>query len=566
MSSLAKALSVAILMGTAGQAAAVDNGGPIDRALVAIKANPVATRYSTSDDFATRGVTVDRNGTEHVRFARTYKGLPVIGGDLVVHSRAGTFKAASLMQAKPLTLSTTPTITSDQAITSAGAQFGTGFDSIPTARLVVYARKATPALAYDVLYTGKAKDGTPIRMHYYVNAANGAVISKENAVQTGTLPGTGYGTGNPPADPNATPAIGTGRSLFAGVVTIDAQWNLTRRLYELKDPTRGGTNITDMGDGFRGSGGLLGIGTQVVDGDNKWGNGATTDRVSAAVDAAYGFAKTWDFYKGKFGRLGIAGDGKGATGAVHYQIKYSNAFWNNDCFCMAFGDGDGVKIKPLVAIDIMGHEMTHGVTFATAGLAYVGESGGLNEASSDIMGTMVEHFANNAAQPPNYLIGEAIYLPVAGNPPALRSMFKPMLDGISDDCYPDGSDPKYLEFFSSTGTYAGGGKDVHYTSGVANHFFYLLAEGAVVPAGWGAGTQYDITPDKLVCNGNVALAGIGREAATQIWYRALTVYMTSSTNYANARVATMNAAGDLYGSGSAQQLGVAAAWDAVNVH
>ena len=163
MSSLAKALSVAILMGTAGQAAAVDNGGPIDRALTAIRANPVATRWSSYDAFATRGVTIDRNGTEHVRFARTYKGLPVIGGDLVVHSRAGAFKGASLMQAAPLNLSTTPTITSQQAITNAGAQFGTGFDSIPTARLAVFARK-TPTLAYDVLYTGKAKDGTPVRM------------------------------------------------------------------------------------------------------------------------------------------------------------------------------------------------------------------------------------------------------------------------------------------------------------------------------------------------------------------------------------------------------------------
>ncbi|UHQ19092.1 M4 family metallopeptidase [Lysobacter sp. KIS68-7] len=565
MSSLAKALSVAILMGTAGQAAAVDNGGPIDRALSAIRANPVATRWSTYDGFATRGVTIDRNGTEHVRFARSYKGLPVIGGDLVVHSRAGTFKSASLMQAAPLNLATTPTITADKAITNAGAQFGTSFDSVPSARLVVFARK-TPTLAYDVLYTGSAKDGTPIRMHYYVNATSGAIITKEDAVQTGTPPGTGYGTGNPPADPVLTPAIGTGRSLYAGVVPIDTAWNATRRYYEMKDPTRGNTNITDMGNGFRGGGGLLGLGTLMVDGDNKWGSGANTDRASAAVDAAYGFAKTWDFYKNEFGRLGIAGDGKGATGAVHYLTSYNNAFWSNDCFCMAFGDGDGKKTRAFVAIDVMGHEMTHGVTAATAGLIYQGESGGLNEATSDILGTMVEHFANNPSQPPNYLIGEALFLPVAGNPPALRYMFKPSIDTISDDCFPDGSDPTYLEFFTGTGTYAGGGKDPHYTSGVANHFFYLLAEGAVVPTGFGAGSQWNLTPNDLVCNGNVSLAGVGREAATQIWYRALTVYMTSATTYANARAATMSAAADLYGVGSAQQNAVAATWDAVRVH
>jgi len=560
MSSLAKAISVAILMGAAGQAAAVDTSGAVDRALAAIRMNPKPTRLSASDNFAVRGVTVDRNGTEHVRFARTYKGLPVIGGDLVVHSKAGAFRSASLTQAAPLTLSTVPTITGDQAITLAGAKFGTQFEAIPTARLAVYARRATPILTYDVLYVGKAKDGTPVRMHYYVNAANGNVVGQENAVQTGTLPGDRYGTGNPPAPPVVTPATGTGRSLMAGTVPVYTQWNADRRFFEMKDPTRGGTYITDLGNQWKGNG------TLVIDGDNKWGNGALTDRNSTAVDAAYGFAKTWDFYKNMFGRLGIAGDGVGAFGAVHYLTGYVNAFWSNDCFCMAFGDGDGgAHTRPLVAIDIMGHEMSHGVTWATAGLIYDKESGGLNEATSDILGTMVEYYANNPVQTPNYLIGEAIY---TDGTPALRSMFKPSLDGISDDCYPDGSDPAYLEFFSGTGQYGapGAGKDMHYTSGVANHFYYLLAEGAVVPDGWGAGTKWDISPDELVCNGNTALAGIGREAAQQIWYRALTVYMTSNTNYAAARVATMNAAGDLYGVGSANQNAVAAAWDAVNVH
>jgi Zn-dependent metalloprotease len=549
MSSLAKALSVAILMGTAGTAAAIDVR-PIDRALSAIRANPTATRLSTSDAFTARGVTVDRDGTEHVRLARTYKGLPVIGGDLVVHSRAGIFKSASLTQAKPLSLSVTPTITQDQAITQAGMQFGTAFDAVPTARLSVYVRNATPALAYDVLYVGKAKDGTPMRMHYYVNAANGAIIGKQNAVKTGTLPGDRYGTGNPPTTPNVTASTGSGRSLMAGTVPVYGRYNLDRRMFELKDPTRGNTYITDIGNGFHGNG------TLVVDGDNRWGNGTTTDRVSTAVDAAYGFAKTWDFYKEKFGRLGIRGDGVGAFGAVHYLQKYNNAFWSDDCFCMAFGDGDGVNLKPLVAIDIMGHEVSHGVTFATADLIYAGESGGLNEATSDILGTLVEHYVNNPVQKPNYMIGEAIFLPAAGQP-ALRSMYKPSLDGISDDCFPDGSDPAYLTFFKTQ-------KDPHFTSGVANHFFYLLAEGAVVPtSGW---VPEGLTANDLVCNANTSLAGIGREDAGQIWYRALTVYMTSNTDYAGARAATLSAAGDLYGVGSPQEVAVAAAWDAVNVH
>jgi Zn-dependent metalloprotease len=125
-------------------------------------------------------------------------------------------------------------------------------------------------------------------------------------------------------------------------------------------------------------------------------------------------------------------------------------------------------------------------------------------------------------------------------------MFKPSLDGASPDCY------------SSTL----GNLDVHYSSGVANHFFYLLAEGAVVPAGF---AQFGLTPASLVCNGNTAITGIGREAASKIWYRALTVYMTSNTNYAGARAATLSAAADLYGAGSTQAIAVAAAWSAVKV-
>lgn len=288
-----------------------------------------------------------------------------------------------------------------------------------------------------------------------------------------------------------------------------------------------------------------------MDTDNKWGNGTQQDRASAAVDAAYGFAQTWDFYKNKLGRVGIKGDGVGAFGAVHYANKYNNAFWNNDCFCMSFGDGDGVNLKPLVAVDIMGHEVSHGVTHATADLIYSGESGGLNEATSDIFGTGVEFYTNNALQPPNWFIGDTIFV-TPGPGKYIRSMFKPSMDGISFDCW-----------VPSRGSNSFGAHDPHFTSGVANHFFYLLVNGAVVPTG--PLVPANLGPSDLVCNGNVGLAGIGMDASLQIWYRALSVYMTSGTTYAQARVATMNAAGDLYGVGSTQQNAVAAAWDAVSV-
>jgi Zn-dependent metalloprotease len=553
MSSLARALSVAILFGAAGQAAAADTATVASRALGVIRNNPVPTRLSANDAFTTRDVIVDRDGTEHVRFNRTYKGLPVIGGDLVVHSKAGVLKRTSITQASALNLSTTPVVTAAAAIATAGKAWAMPYDVSPTSRLVVHARTAAPKLAHDVLYVGSAKDGTPVRMHFYVDAVSGAIIEKTNAIKTGTLPGTGYPTGNTPPPADVIPSVGPGYSLFAGNVTLNTQFNNTRRIYELKDPTRGNTSITDMGNGYRT------FGTLVVDGDNRWGNGQLSDRVSTGVDAAYGFAKTWDFYKTAFARNGIRNDGVGAFGAVHYRINYQNAFWNDDCFCMSFGDGNGTTVRPLVSIDIVGHEVSHGVTASTADLIYLGESGGLNEATSDIFGAMIEFYANNAKQPPNYVIGEQIFTTPSWDK-FVRTMFKPHLDGISPDCYPSATTP-------SNGITLGNFKamDVHYSSGVANHFFYLLAEGAVVPADYAAGTPANLGPSDLVCNGNVGLAGIGRDKASQIWYRALTVYFTSSTDYAAARVATTAAAGDLYGVGSPEQLAVTATWAAVSM-
>ena len=117
------------------------------------------------------------------------------------------------------------------------------------------------------------------------------------------------------------------------------------------------------------------------------------------------------------------------------------------------------------------------------------------------------------------------------------------------------SDGSSLNCWSSTA----GNSDVHYSSGIGNHFFYLLAEGS------GAKTINGVSYNSPTCNGST-VTGIGRDAAAKIWYRALTVYFTSSTTYAQARTATLKAATDLYGAGSTQYNGVAAAWSAVSVN
>ena len=208
---------------------------------------------------------------------------------------------------------------------------------------------------------------------------------------------------------------------------------------------------------------------------------------------------------------------------------------------MTYGDGDGTTLRPLVALDVAGHEMTHGVTSRTANLTYSGESGGLNEATSDIFGTMVEFYAANSSDAGDYLIGEKIM--VGGG--ALRYMYKPSLDGSSSDCWYSGV----------------GNLDVHFSSGVANHFFFLLAEGTNSPYGT---SPTCVAGNTRVATGSGTLRGIGREAAAKIWYRALTTKMTSSTNYAGARAATIAAAQELAGTlGADYSAQVAAAWSAV---
>jgi Zn-dependent metalloprotease len=480
-------------------------------------------------------VQIDDDGTEHVRFKRTYKGdLPVIGGDFVLHSRNGKVLGASQSLPTSKRPSTSPSYSSKKAIAKAIDEFGMAYSEAPNSRLVLYALTGTPRLAHEVVLRGVRADQTPTEMHYFVDARNGKLLDQWDEVQTARPGRDGGGCASPVA------AEGTGHSLTQGTVEIATVE--CAKGYQMMDLSRGGGYTTNMG--MR----QAGMGSIFTDADNDWGNGGLTSSATVAVDAHYGVSATWDYFLEKHGRHGIANDGLGAVSRVHYGRNYANAFWRDSCFCMTFGDGDnGVSILPLVALDVAAHEMSHGVTSRTAGLVYSGESGGLNEATSDIFGTLVEFYVGDDENPGDYLLAENIYPNNPGDI-ALRYMFKPSLDGLSPDCYvPD------------LGSY-----DVHYSSGVANHFFYLLAEGAAVPDGFGE-DGLGLTPGDLVCNGNTALEGIGRDAAGAIWYRALTVYMTSGTDYAAARGATLQAAEDLFGAGSDEQNAVAAAWDAVSV-
>ncbi|MEU6098677.1 M4 family metallopeptidase [Streptomyces sp. NPDC047079] len=514
----------------AGAADRPSRATAIDHATAALVRQASRLGLTAAEGTSVRDVVVDADGSQHVRYDRTYRHLPVLGGDFVVHlAPNGSYRGADRATRRTVSLSTvTPSVKAPKAADLAAAALraanaGELLKNV-TAKphLVVDALHGAPRLAWRTDAAGKDSLGNPVARTVLTDARTGRQIDAWDTIET---------------------ASGDGKSLYGGTVALET--TQSGSTYQLKDPTRGDTytgdaaNKTDLC--------FLGIcfsrapATLFTDADNHWGTGTTSDRSSAAVDAQYGTDVTWDYYKNVHGRSGIAGDGKGSYNRVHYGNSYNNAFWDDSCFCMTYGDGDGTTFGPLVALDVAGHEMSHGVTSKTAALTYSGESGGLNEATSDIFGTLVEWYANNPSDAGDYLIGEKIVRSGFGKP-ALRYMDQPSKDGNSADCWS-----------SSVGNL-----DVHYSSGVANHFAYLLAEGS------GAKTVGGVSYDSPTCDGST-VTGIGRDKLGKIWYRALTVYMTSSTNYAGARTATLNAAKDLYGAGSTEYNAVAAAWSAVKV-
>ncbi|WP_086871604.1 M4 family metallopeptidase [Streptomyces viridochromogenes] len=459
-----------------------------------------------------KDVVRDADGTTHTRYERTYAGLPVLGGDLVVHDKSGRTTVTKASKATLALSSLTPKITTSGAAAKAlGASEKADVKSPETERaprLVVWAGSGKPVLAWETVVEGVQKDGTPSELQVVTDAATGKQLLSAEKVHTGS---------------------GTGQ--FVGEVEIGT--TASGSTYQLVDPDRANQKTYDLNQGTSGTGTLF------TDDNDVWGNGQPSDRQTAGVDVAFGAAATWDYYKDSYGRNGIRNDGVAAYSRAHYGNNYVNAFWQDSCFCMTYGDGAGNN-HPLTALDVAAHEMSHGVTAATAGLVYSGESGGLNEATSDIFAAAVEFHENLPADPGDYFVGEKIDINGDGTP--LRYMDKPSKDGASKDNW------------SSTL----GGIDVHYSSGPANHFFYLLSEGS------GPKTVNGVDYDSPTYDGQ-SVTGIGIENAAAIWYRALTTYMTSTTNYAGARTATLSAAADLFGAYSPTYLAVADAWAGINV-
>lgn len=502
-------LIAALLMATTGPAfdaqAALSDQAVIRLSYDALQAR--ASSYglkSARDEFRPRMVTRDALGRIHVRMDQYYRGMPVFGEQVITHfDGQGRFLRATGSFVKPYAVNTVPLLNAQRALDLALADFGQEVSHAPEVELsVVRLDEGGVYLAYRVELTDIESD-MPKAHTYFVNARTGLFEWDFSSLETEA-------------------AQGVGHSLYSGDVTIDTDKGLAN--YTMLDNVRGKAQTTDMKNGTSGNG------VDFTDDDNDWGNGTKLDRATAAVDAHFGAALTWDFYSENFGRKGIDNKGTGALSRVHYSSNYVNAFWSDSCYCMTYGDGDGSTASALVSLDVAAHEMTHGVTSATAGLIYSNQPGGLNESMSDIFGTAVEFFAatKGVSTVADYDIGEDIWTPnKAGD--ALRYMDVPSDDGRSIDHarqYKRGMDP-------------------HYSSGVANNVFYLLSNGGTNPVS------------------KTTVAPIGIETAQTVFYYALVTYMRPRTDYAGAAQACYDAALDNFDQATADA--VRAGWAAAGV-
>ncbi len=470
---------------------------------------------STDDDLVKVKTVRDKLGFSHQKFQQYFKGVKVEFGTYKVHAKNGIIRSMSgeLFSAGKLNIS--PSISKQSAFNKVLSHVGAkkymwqnpqeatfmGYNK-PQGELVILpvikGVTETSRLAYKFDIYAKA----PLyRADVYIDAHTGKILFENNKIHL--------------AD---TPATGT--SLYNGTVSFTADsFNGSYRLRQTTDGN--GIQTFDMKNG-----------TSYTNASEVTSNSTSFTNSATAVQAHWGAEKTHKYYLQTHNRNSFDNNGGIIKSYVSYSTNYVNAYWNGSV--MTYGDGDGVTYGPLVSLDIVGHEITHGVTERSANLVYSNESGALNESFSDIFGESIEAFAQASN---DWLMGEQIG--VGGSGGALRSMSNPNAFGDPDT---------YQGTNWATGTADNGG--VHTNSGVQNFWYYILSVGK-------SGTND---------NGNAyTVNGIGMTKASKIAYRNLTVYLSANSTYTDARTGAIQAAVDLYGAGSAEEIATTNAWYAVGV-
>jgi thermolysin len=473
-------------------------------------------------------------GRRHTRFRQMVDGVPVYGADVSrqTDERGLTISIFGTVY-DAVEIDTTPALSSERVRALVAERTGVELGASREPRLTILPRDNG---AFTLVYTARVATAEDVTL-YFIDARTGAIVAQRSDAQRQIASvGTGFGVLGERKKISASSQggtfVGSDRLRPPVIETYDMRGNLNRLL-----------NILN---GFT----LPAASDFASDSDNEWTDGANVD---AHVYAGY----TYDYYFKRFGRRGLDNANIRIRSFTHPVDRaeatrvsddvlftfYLNAFYAGDGI-MVYGEGlppnltlDGQRWNYLAgSLDVVAHELTHGVTDYSSGLIYENESGALNEAFSDVMATSVVFFyqqPGSAAGPADYTIGNDVI-----TPGGIRSLRDPLSLG-----FPDHFRIRY------TGGEDNGG--VHINSGIASHAFYLAIEG---------GTNR---------TSGLSVQGVGaanREQIEKVFYRAFTQLLPANARFTTARAATLQAAQDLYSGNALIATALAQAWTAVGVN
>lgn len=460
----------------------------------------------------------DQLGMTHVRFNQSVNGVTIEGAEVVVHfNKNNEIVSVNGRTNQTITadsVDTNASLSSDEALSAAMTSVNAPEELTyePTSELVVLPFEGKNYTAYKVNVNFMGEE--PGNWFVFVDAKTGEVIDKYNGLMHAdeqTQKGAGKGV------------HGEHRELHISQVK-EPNAGTKFALADYSHENLGGIVTYDAKNDYSSSNDSVHLGNSAA---------FISDYDRAAVDAHYNSEKVYNYFLNEHGRNSLDGNGMAIISKVHFGNGYNNASWNGRW--MTYGDGDGKFMISLSAgLDVAAHEMTHGVISHSANLVYRNQSGALNESFADVFGALVDDS--------DWEMGEDIMAPEAkaNGSTVLRSLSNPNGVIVSNEqrraystnggVYPDHMD----EFYHMPTSVDGGG--VHVNSSITNHAAYLIAQ------------------------------DLGREKLGKIYYRALTVYLTSNSDFSDARQAIVQSAIDLYGEGSEEVAVVQSGFDAVGIY
>ncbi|MEH7126547.1 M4 family metallopeptidase [Bacillus sp. JJ1532] len=487
-------------------------------ALNYLKKNEAKTGIKNPDkNLKVKGVQKDELGMTHVRFQQSVNEVNIEGSELIVHfnenNEVVSVNGRIYQNIADDEVSTTAAYSSDAAtkvaLSSVNAPEELSYE--PTTDLVIYPFEGENYTAYKVNVNFMGDE--PGNWFVFVDTNTGKVIDKYNGLMHANEMKTqkGFGLG----------VHGNHREIH---------------ISQVREPGSG----TKFALADYAHENLEGIFTYDAKNDNSSsndtlyvGNSAAfiDDYDRAAVDAHYNSEKVYEYFLNEHGRNSLDGKGMAIISRVHYGNNYNNASWNGRW--MTYGDGDGEFFISLSAgLDVAAHEMTHGVITHSANLVYRHQPGALNESFADIFGALVDD--------DDWEIGEDIMAPAAkaDGVTRLRSLSDPNSVVVSNPqraAYGSGVYPAHMDEYYHMPTNVDNG-GVHVNSSIPNHAAYLIGQ------------------------------DIGKKKLGQIYYRALTVYLTPNSEFSDARQAISQSAIDIYGEGSVELAAVHSGFDAVGIY